>query len=170
MLFRSVKDINPNIKVAGPNFASYGSNVYKNFFAFCQENRCWPEYITWHELNKGSLTGFQGRCHEVKGFVEKYYANSGIEPIIFINETINFDDLANPGALVNWLAIFDEEDVYASLPYWGLAHSMNELAADANKPNGAWWVYKWYAQMTGKKTPLTLENIDAPSADRKSVV
>ncbi len=163
-IYNTVKDINPNIKVAGPNFASYGSNVYKNFFAFCQENRCWPEYITWHELNKGSLTGFQGRCHEVKGFVEKYYANSGIEPIIFINETINFDDLANPGALVNWLAIFDEEDVYASLPYWGLAHSMNELAADANKPNGAWWVYKWYAQMTGKKTPLTLENIDAPSA------
>lgn len=163
-IYNTVKDINPNIKVAGPNFASYGSDVYRKFFAFCQENRCLPEYITWHELQKPSLTGFQGRCKEVKGFVETYYANSGIEPIIFVNETINFDDLANPGALVNWLAIFDEEDVYASLPYWGLAHSMNELAADANKPDGAWWVYKWYAQMTGKKMPLTLENIEAPGA------
>lgn len=65
---------------------------------------------------------------------------------------------------MNWLAVFDEEDVYASLPYWGLANSMNELAADTNKPNGAWWVYKWYAQMTGNKAPLTLENIEAPSA------
>ncbi len=84
--------------------------------------------------------------------------------MIFINETVNFDDVGNPGALVNWLAIFDEEDVYASLPYWGLANSMNELAADTNKPNGGWWVYKWYAQMTGKKAPLTLENIEGPGA------
>ena len=67
-------------------------------------------------------------------------------------------------ALVNWLAIFEEEDVYASLPYWGLANSLNELAADSNQPNGAWWVYKWYAQMTGKKLPLTLENIEGPGA------
>lgn len=163
-IYNTVKDINPVIKVAGPNFSVYNSSAYKTFFEFCQKNHCLPEYITWHELQKDKLSTIKAHCDQVKGYVETYYANSGIEPVLFVNETVNFDDVGNPGALVNWLAVFDEEDVYASLPYWGLANSLNELAADANKPNGAWWVYKWYAQMTGKKTPLTLENIEGPGA------
>lgn len=163
-IYNTVKDINPKIKVAGPNFSVYDSSAYRTFFAFCQKNDCLPEYITWHELQKDKLKSFKSHCDEVKGYVETYYADSTIEPILFVNETVNFDDVGNPGALVNWLAVFDEEDTYASLPYWGLANSLNELAADANKPNGAWWVYKWYAQMTGKKTPLTLENIGDPGA------
>lgn len=163
-IYTTIKDICPDAKVAGPNFASYNSSAYRKFFAFCQANDCLPEYITWHELQKDKLTSFKSHCEEVKAMVKTYYAGSSIEPILFVNETVNFDDVGNPGALVNWLSIFDEEDVYASLPYWGLANSMNELAADTNKPNGGWWVYKWYAQMTGKKTPLTLENIENPSA------
>lgn len=163
-IYTTIKDICPDAKVAGPNFSVYNSSAYRKFFSFCKTNNCLPEYITWHELQKDKLTSFASHCKEVKEMVATYYAGSTIEPIIFVNETVNFDDVGNPGALVNWLSIFDEEDVYASLPYWGLANSMNELAADANKPNGAWWVYKWYAQMTGNKTPLTLENIGNPSA------
>ena len=163
-IYNTVKDINPAIKVAGPNFAVYNSSAYKTFFEFCQKNDCLPEYITWHELQKDKLATVKSHCDQVKEYVETYYADSGIDPILFINETVNFDDVGNPGALVNWLSVFEEEDVYASLPYWGLANSLNELAADTNKPNGAWWVYKWYAQMTGKKTPLTLENIEGPGA------
>lgn len=163
-IYNTVKEIDPNIKVAGPNFSSYDSSAYRTFFVFCRKNDCLPEYITWHELQKDKLASFKSHCDEVKEYVDIYYADSDIEPILFVNETVNFDDVGNPGALVNWLSIFDEEDVYASLPYWGLANSMNELAADTNKPNGAWWVYKWYAQMTGKKTPLTLENIQGPGA------
>ncbi len=163
-IYNTVKAIDPAIKVAGPNFSVYDGNAYKTFFEFCQKNACLPEYITWHELQKDKLVSFKSHCAQVKEYVDTYYVNSGIDPILFVNETVNFDDVGNPGALVNWLAIFDEEDVYASLPYWGLANSLNELAADANKPNGAWWIYKWYAQMTGKKTPLTLENIEGPGA------
>lgn len=163
-IYRTIKGINPAIKVAGPNFSEYVSNAYDTFFRFCRENDCLPEYITWHELSKEKLESFQSHCREVKEYINKYYKDSGIDPVIFVNETVNFDDVGNPGALVNWLSIFDEEDVYASLPYWGLANSMNELAADTNKPNGAWWVYRWYAQMTGAKAPLTLENIGGPGA------
>ena len=163
-IYKTIKGINQAIKVVGPNFSCYDGPAFQTFLKFCKENNCLPEYITWHELSKDSLASFESHCHEVKGYIKTYYENSGIEPIIFINETVNFDDVGNPGALVNWLSVFDEEDVYASLPYWGLANSMNELAADANKPNGAWWVYKWYAQMSGMKAPLTLENVEGPGA------
>ncbi len=163
-IYKTIKNINPALKVAGPNFAGYNSNSVRTFLEYCKNNNCLPEYITWHELQKDKLASFKSHCDEVKGFVKTYYEGSSINPILFVNETVNFDDVGNPGALVNWLSIFDEEDTYASLPYWGLANSMNELAADSNKPNGGWWVYKWYAQMTGNKMPLTLENIGGPSA------
>ncbi len=163
-IYTTIKNINPALKVAGPNFAGYNSNSLRTFLEYCRDNNCLPEYVTWHELQKDKLASFKSHCDEAKQFVKTYYAGSGIEPILFVNETVNFDDVGNPGALVNWLSIFDEEDTYASLPYWGLANSMNELVADSNKPNGAWWVYKWYAQMTGNKMPLTLENIGGPSA------
>ncbi len=157
-IYKTVKDIDPDLKVAGPNYSLYDSNAYKTFFEFCRRNECLPEYITWHELQKGRLGSFAARCAEVKDYINTYYAGSGIEPDIFINETVNFSDLGNPGALVGWLSVFEEQNVYASLPFWGLANSLNELAADTNKPNGAWWVYKWYAQMSGDKMPLTAEN------------
>ena len=163
-IYTTVKGINKGLKVAGPNFAGYNSSAYNTFLKFCKDNNCLPEYITWHELQKDKLVSFKRHCDELKGYVKKYYADSDIKPVIFVNETVNFDDIGNPGALVNWLAVFDEEDTYASLPYWGLANSMNELAADTNKPNGAWWVYKWYAQMTGDKMPLELENVKGPNA------
>ena len=163
-IYDTVKSINPSLKVAGPNYASYNSNNYRTFLEFCRDNDCLPEYITWHELQKDKLTSFQSHCDEVKKYVETYYADSDIEPILFVNETVNFDDVGTPGQLVNWLSIFEEEKIYASLPYWGLANSLNELAADTNKPNGAWWTYKWYAQMTGHTIPVTLENIDDPNA------
>lgn len=164
LIYNTIKEINPAIKVAGPNFSSYDGNAYKTFFEYCQKNDCLPEFITWHELSKDKLESFPSHCKEVKEYINTYYKGSDIKPVIFVNETVNFDDVGNPGALVNWLSIFDEEDVYASLPYWGLANSMNELAADTNKPNGAWWVYKWYAQMSGAKAPLTLSDVDAPGA------
>ena len=163
-IYTTIKEINPAIKVAGPNFSYYKGNDYETFFQYCKENDCLPEYITWHELNKSDLNNFSDHCEEVRELADTYYVNSGITPVLFVNETVNFDDVGNPGALVNWLSIYDEEDVYASLPYWGLANSLNELAADANKPNGAWWVYRWYAQMSGKKAPLTLENVEKPGA------
>lgn len=163
-IYTTVKSIDSDLKVAGPNYSLYNSSDYKTFFEFCKRNNCLPEYITWHELQKDRLGSFAERCDEVRNYINTYYAGSKIEPDIFINETVNFSDLGNPGALVNWLSVFEEQNVYASLPFWGLANSLNELAADTNKPNGAWWVYKWYAQMSGDKMPLVLENTEPTGA------
>ncbi len=163
-IYKTIKEIDPALKVAGPNFASYNSGRYNDFLKYCKENNCLPEYITWHELQKDKLASFKSHADQVKEYVKTYYKDSDIKPILFVNEVANFEDVGNPGTLVNWLSIFEEEDVYASLPYWGLENSLNELAADTNKPNGAWWVYKWYAQMTGNKAPMTLENVKGPNS------
>ena len=166
-IYETVKSIDPQAKTAGPNFASFNTSAYETFFKYCKENDCLPEIITWHDLAKGKLTGFQGELASVKSMVEKYYSGSGITPQIFVNETVNFEDIGVPGTLVNWLAIYEENDTYASLPYWGLANSLNELAAGENEPNSAWWVYRWYAEMQGYKTSLKTINVNNPSSAKK---
>ncbi|SKB56187.1 F5/8 type C domain-containing protein [Lachnospiraceae bacterium] len=166
-IYDTVKEIDPDAKTAGPNFASFNVSSYENFFKYCAENNCLPEIITWHDLAKGKLTGFYSELASVKSMVSEYYKNSGIEPKIFVNETVNFEDIGVPGTLVNWLSIYEENDTYASLPYWGLANSLNELAAGENEPNSAWWVYRWYAEMQGYKTSLKTFNINNPSSSKK---
>ncbi|MCR4744143.1 MAG: FIVAR domain-containing protein [Lachnospiraceae bacterium] len=166
-IYDTVKEIDPNAKTAGPNFASFSSSAYETFFEYCAENDCLPEIITWHDLAKGKLTAFETELSSVKSMIEEYYDGSGIDPMIFVNETVNFEDIGVPGTLVNWLSIYEENDTYASLPYWGLANSLNELAAEENKPNSAWWVYRWYAQMQGYKTSLTTYNVNNPSSAKK---
>lgn len=89
-IYDTVKGINPSLKVAGPNFASYKSNAYRQFFEFCQTNNCLPEYVTWHELQKDKLTSFKSHCDEVRSYVDTYYQDSGIDPILFVNETDEF--------------------------------------------------------------------------------
>lgn len=157
-IYKAIKEIDKNAKVAGPNFAGYHEAAYETFFKFCKENDCLPEMITWHDLQKDKLTRFQSEYEHLQGLIDTYYAGSGIEPTLFVNEVANFEDVGAPGPLVNWLSIYEEKDVYAALPYWGLANTLNELAADANKPNGAWWVYKWYADMQGEKVEMVKEN------------
>ncbi|MBE5871519.1 MAG: hypothetical protein E7294_09720 [Lachnospiraceae bacterium] len=166
-IYNTVKDIDPFAKVAGPNFSVYNQTYYRTFFDFCKKNGCLPEIITWHDLQKDKLVNFATEYKQIKDMVTTYYAGSDIEPMFFVNETANFEDVGAPGPLVNWLAIYDEKDTYASLPYWGLANSLNELAAGANKPNGGWWVYRFYAQMRGKKTEMTKENVQTPSSAKK---
>ena len=166
-IYNVVKGIDSKAKVAGPNFSVYNQSCYNTFFNFCKQNNCLPEIITWHDLQKDKLSYFATEFSQIQTMVDTYYAGSNIEPLLFVNETANFEDVGAPGPLVNWLSIYEEKDVYASLPYWGLANSLNELAATANKPNGGWWVYRWYAQMQGKKVEMTRENISAPSSANK---
>ncbi|BBF45384.1 hypothetical protein lbkm_4151 [Lachnospiraceae bacterium KM106-2] len=164
VIYHAIKKIDPKAKIAGPNFASFRESQYEKFFNFCKENNCLPDYITWHELSKSSLTNFQGNYNKMKQIIASAYQDSDIDPIVFINETVNFQDVGAPGPLVNWISLFEENKVYSSLPYWGLANSMNELAAESNQPNGAWWVYKWYADMQGYTIGMTKENIENPSS------
>ncbi len=165
-IYNTVKAIDPNAKVAGPNFAGYNQSAYTTFFTFCKENNCLPEIITWHDLQKDKLTYFNTEYNHIKNLISSCYP-SDKQPTLFVNETVNFEDVGAPGPLVNWLSIYEEKNVYASLPYWGLANSLNELAADANKPNGAWWVYKWYADMQGYKVSMTRKNVSTPASSNK---
>ena len=60
-----------------------------------------------------------------------------------------------PGRLVNWIARIEDEKATGCLPFWHQANNLNDLASGANEGNGAWWLYKWYGDMSGTTQPVS---------------
>lgn len=162
----------PEATVAGTNDWAYNSafGTYKdengeeksynldNFLPYCIENDCMPDIITWHELDAGSLITMG---ENKKDFVQKWnkaWKGAGKSeseipelPQICINEYAQGGDCGVPGRLVNWIARLEDNGMYGCLPFWHQANNLNDLTADANEANGAWWAFKWYGDMSGQR-------------------
>ena len=153
-VYDAVHRIDPNARCAGPNFAGFNASSYDSFLSYCKTNSCLPEVVTWHELGDGSLTAFFNNYNSVVSSVNKYYP-ADKKPQLLVNEYARHYDIGAPGGLVKWLSMFEDKDMDGCLAYWAMANSLNELAADQNSPAASWWVYHWYAQMTGVQCDLT---------------
>lgn len=157
-VYNAIKAIDPGAKISGPNLISYKSLVFESFISFCVENDCLPDSISWHLLStksykhaKGDLEAY--RALEAKYapiYAEKYPNRKKPFPIpVDINEYASPSEIGVGGALVQYIARYDELKVTGALPYWNTANSFGSLLAGQNEPNGAWWLYKWYADMEG---------------------
>lgn len=135
--------------IAGPNFASYNNNVFANFFAFAKENDVLPNIVTWYELSDSFFTSWDANYANYRAIEQSL----GIGPLeIHINEYARPRDPSVPGMLVQYLSRFERSKVYAELPYWHAADNLNDLVVESNRVNGAWWLYKWTADMAGSRT------------------
>ena len=166
-IYNAVHAIYPDARCAGPNFAGYNKDSYDSFLSFCYDNNCLPEVITWHELGDSSLTDFYTHYDEIKEMQAKYYTQEyalktgrSYQPKLLVNEYARHYDIGAPGGLVKWLSMFEDKDMSGCLAYWAMANTLNELAADQNSPTSSWWVYHWYAQMTGEQCPLVSPEFD----------
>lgn len=158
-IYNAVHSIYADARCVGPNFSGFNAEQYSHFLKYCYENNCLPEIISWHELGDISLTDFVEHYDSVMVDVEKYY-EEGKEPQLMVNEYARHYDIGSPGGLVKWLSMFEDRDMSGCMAYWAMANSLNEMAADQNSPSSTWWVYHWYAQMTGKQCPLTYPEFD----------
>lgn len=147
-----IKSLDPDALIAGTSCANYQSGHMNSWLKFCTENDCEPDYVTWHELQDYDLNSFASNLADYRSIEKKY---SMTEREIIINEYAPQDHCSNPGKLVNWIALFEENKVSGCLPYWHNAGNLNDIAADNNEPNGAWWLYKWYGDMSGETLSLT---------------
>jgi len=147
-----IKSLDPDALIGGMNLAVYLENTYDNFLNFCVQNNCLPDVITWHDLQTNCLNTFPSQLAHYRNLEKKYNIP---EKEIVINEYAPQDHVNVPGKLVNWIALFEENKVAACLAYWHNAGSLNDLVADNNMPNGTWWLYKWYGDMSGETLKVT---------------
>ena len=152
-IYNAVHAIDPDARCVGPNFSGYNEQEYDYFLKYCFENNCLPEIISWHELGDISLTDFKKHYDSVDKLQKKYYDEDDA-PQLLVNEYARHYDIGSVGGLVKWLAMFEDKDMSGCMAYWAMANTLNEMAADQNSPASTWWVYHWYAQMTGKQCPL----------------
>ena len=158
-IYTAVHNIYPDARCVGPNFSGFNADSYDKFLKYCYENNCLPEIISWHELGDISMTEFVEHYNYVESYVEKYYSADN-KPELMVNEYARHYDIGAPGGLVKWLSMFEDKDMSGCMAYWAMANSLNEMAADQNSPTSTWWVYHWYAQMTGDQCPLTYPEFD----------
>ena len=153
-IYTAVHAIDPDARCVGPNYSGFNEEQYDSFLAYCRDNNCLPEIISWHELGDISVTDYYDHYDSVKSMQAKYYTGA-FQPQLMVNEYARHYDIGSPGGLVKWLSMFEDKDMSGCMAYWAMANTLNEMAADGNSPTSTWWVYHWYAQMTGEQCPIT---------------
>lgn len=167
--FEAIKSVDEKASLAGPNSAAYNTQFtpgqdFRSYIQFCADNNCMPDVITWHELQTGCLSSISEHMDNFRDIWEntdwtaynRMNDTSGIPqiPQICYNEYAEMEYCGVPGRLVNWIARIEDEKVTGCLPFWHQANNLNDLAAGANEGNGAWWLYKWYGDMSGTTQPV----------------
>lgn len=171
--YNAIKDADPNATLAGPNSCAYGAQFsagqsMEGYIQYCANNNCIPDIITWHELETNCLSPEYGLAEHMRDFRkiwaetdwDTYNEKNGTAgmpeiPQICINEYAEMAYCGVPGRLVNWISRLEDEKITGCLPFWHQANNLNDLAAGANEGNGAWWLYQWYGNMSGKTQPVS---------------
>lgn len=182
--YKAIKEVDPLATVGGMNPAEYSwTHVppewqwdgWHTWLSYLYDNHAMPDVITWHQLERNenrykddidefthlrNIFAGGGNENEPYGTVNNVNVNKipADAPPIVINEIAQSDECGVPGALVSWLGRLEDAQAYGCLPFWHQADNLNDLAADANEANSAWWLYKWYADMEGQRVKITTDD------------
>jgi hypothetical protein len=156
-VYRLIRSIDPNAKIVGPNETGYDSRLLADFLPWANQNGVLPDIVSWHELSPNFMSGWRTRYAAYRSLERQV----GVGPLeISINEYANRRDLTVPGQLVQWVSRFEDSKVDADQPYWDVASNLAGNVVQTNQPNGGWWFFKMYADMTGDTVAVTPPNPD----------
>ncbi|MFF4489994.1 RICIN domain-containing protein [Streptomyces sp. NPDC001544] len=164
--YREIRSKDTTTPIQGPSFSDNISDM-DNFLRNAVATNTVPDIIAWHELSRSSKIA--GDVATVTGLEQKY----GISPRpIAIEEYAAPAEVGVPGALVGYIAKFERLGVHdAELAFWNQSGALGDLlTGQGGSPNGAYWLYKWYADMSGSMlvtTPPAQTGIDG-AASRNS--
>jgi hypothetical protein len=156
--YREIKEIDPDAQIAGTGDSRWQPDRMRDFLTHAQEHDVLPDIITWHELGVDNLATYRSHYREYRQ-IER---DLGIDPLpVNITEYAMRRDMSVPGQLVQWLAMFEDTKVDAQTAYWTYAGNLNDNMAKNNSANGAWWLLKWYGDLTGETVAVTPPELDA---------
>ncbi len=156
--FDLIRSMDPTAKICGPGDAYYNSTGMSEFLTFCKNNKCIPDYLSWHQWGSAGIPGA----------VENYRAlekNLGIGPLeICINEyssTTSDPKEGCPGYAVPFIAKFERHGVESACISWWFTQypgRLGSLLTPSNQKGGGWYLYKWYGDMSGQMVKITPPN------------
>ena len=152
-LYAEIEADDPGAVVVGPNESGFDSSFLPAFLAHAKAAGDLPGLISWHELATSSLTNFASHYSTYRA--DETAAGITTPIPIDIDEYGTDLDLSSPGQLVQWIAMFEKAKVYGDMAYWDIAGNFDDLATGQNTPTGAYWLYYWYARMSGNTVSVT---------------
>ncbi len=168
---KEIKSLDPTIPIQGPSYSDNISGM-QSFLENAVATNTVPDIIAWHELESSSHIATDIAT------VTSIEKSLGIAPRpIAIEEYGTTSEVGVPGALVGYIAKFERYGVNnAELAFWNHYGTLGDTLTDTGgSPNGAYWLYTWYGQMTGKMVVTTppsqtgLDGAASVTADKKQV-
>ncbi len=147
--YQLIKGLWPAARIAGPNFFQYQGQALTSFLAYCQQNHCLPNVISWHELNNPSTI-----APDVAAF-RAAEAPLGLNLPVSLDEYAARYQLTSPGRMVQWLSAINGAKVSGDLPYWNENGTLSDSTSQQNIPNAQWWLYNWYSSLNGQSVQVT---------------
>ena len=149
--YQQVRSLDATTPIQGPSFSDNISDM-QNFLRNAVATNTVPDIIAWHELESSSKIA--GDVATVTNLEQ----SMGISPRpIAIEEYAAPSQVGVPGALVGYIAQFERLGVNnAELAFWNQSGALGDLlTGQGGSPNGAYWLYDWYAVMTGNMVSTT---------------
>ncbi len=170
--FRQVRSLDPTTPIQGPSFSD-NINDMEKFLRNAVATDTVPDILAWHELiNSGKIVSDLAKVNAIM-------KDLGISPRpISIEEYAAPSEVGIPGSLVGYIAKFERYGIHdAELAFWNGYGALGDLlTGTGGSPNGAYWLYKWYADMSGDMVTTTppnatsgLDGAAAVPADKKQV-
>ncbi|WP_227994505.1 RICIN domain-containing protein [Luteimicrobium xylanilyticum] len=161
--YNLIRSIDKTTPIQGPSFSDNISDM-ENFLTHAKATNTVPDILAWHELE--SDTKIQGDIEKVQAIESKL----GISPRpIDIEEYASPSEVGIPGDLVGYIAKFERYGIRnAELAFWNQSGTLGDLLTSrGGSPNGAYWLYTWYAQQSGNvvtTTPYSSSSIDGEAS------
>jgi hypothetical protein len=169
--FKLIRSLDPDTPIQGPSYSDDISEA-RQFFTVAKATDTIPDIIAWHELIRSSK--IVGDMQTISGILKDLDIE---ERPISIEEYAAPAEAGIPGSLVGYVAKFERLGIHdAELPFWNQSGTLGDLLTKRDGvPNGAYWLYTWYADMSGDMvttTPPANNNFDAAASvtsDKKKV-
>ena len=149
--YREIRAHDATTPIQGPSFSDNISDM-QNFLENAVATNTVPDIIAWHELTRSS---------KIAGDVATVTAielSLGITPRpIAIEEYAAPAEVGIPGDAIGYIAKFERLGIHdAELAFWNQSGTLGDLlTGQGGNPNGAYWLYKWYADMSGSMVTTT---------------
>jgi len=144
--FNEVRADDSSAVIQGPSTSTFNASWMTTFLTDAKASGTLPNIISWHELN-----GSASIASDVAS-LKSIESGLGISARpIAIEEYATTSQVGVPGALVGYIAQFERAGVNnAELAFWNHYGTLGDTLTDTGgSPNAAYWLYRWYGQMTG---------------------
>lgn len=158
--YKEVRAKDSTTPIQGPSYSAWNQSWMTTFLTDAKASGTVPDIVSWHELQ-----GSQNIAAHVAAY-RALESSLGISARpIAIEEYGTTSEVGVPGPLASYVAKFERAGVHdAELAFWNHYGTLGDTLTDTGgSPNGAYWLYKWYGDMSGNMlvtTPPAQTGID----------